>query len=64
MTEIERCHFMEESIKLEGGRDCRWMGERPLSSLNIKVCRKNCRGKFLHQKDVLSECENVPRVRL
>lgn len=22
MTEIERCHFMEESIKLEGGRDC------------------------------------------
>lgn len=31
MTEIERCHFMEESIKLEGGRDCRWMGERPLS---------------------------------
>lgn len=64
MTEIERCHFMEESIKLEGEETAGGWGERPLSSLNIKVCRKNCRGKFLHQKDVLSECENVPRVRL
>ena len=64
MNKIERCHFMEESIKLERRETAGGWGEAAAVVSEYQSVQEKLPRQISASEEVLSECEKVPRVRL